>query len=189
MKLIQHATVPSKTTWKQEGKLKSLLRVLHISHTGLPEFSDGAIPDALLRFINDRACKTFGSITLRTGELLRNATEEQKNKRVTIHYLIREEQESQLLDMLERWSEQPPKLRVPVSPAAPKAMLFCIDKGEEAFIWTATQGRQLLEETLPVSARTFRQNGHTLRPTATTLDGILNSMVPVVEDRYSRMEN
>lgn len=188
MYLIQQATVLPKQSWKQNNRTKTLLKALRIEWSGHPKLSNGAVPDALLRFINDRTTKVFGSITVRTGELLRKATEEERNKPVTIHYLVRAHHEQLLRTEIEQWSVKCPDLAVSVNPARPKSMLFCIDKEAECFLWTASQGKQLLEETLPVSAEALRTACHAVRSTATTFLGIINADDVVVHDRYSRME-
>lgn len=187
MYLIQQATVLPKQSWKQDNRTKTLLKALRMEWSGHAQLSNGAVPDALLRFINDRERKVFGSITLRTGALLLGASPEDRAKPVTIHYIVRVDQEQGLRSELESWSERRPATAVLVSPGRPKTMLFCIDKGEECFLWTASQGKQLLEQTLPVSAEALRVACHTVRPTATTFLGIINADA-VIPDRYSRME-
>lgn len=183
MRLVQPATVPSKASWAQGNELKSLLKVLNITHTGIPELSNGAIPDALLRFINCRRLKKFGSIRLRLSDLGEDIGE----RYVTMHYLVRERQENELRFQLEHWMNQP--LIMKVRPAATiKTFCFCIDQDEECFFWVSPQGKHLIETALPVSARMFRLAMKPMRPTAVTLAGILNEEAPVAEDYYSRME-
>lgn len=185
MYLVQPAVVTARNTWKQGGSTKSLLKALNMHVSGHPGLSDGAVPDALLRFINARSTKIFGSIKLPVGELdARNHT----NKPVTLHYLVREEQESRLRTELADWVIKAPPLAIRVAPAAPKAFMFCIDLNEECFFWNAEQGRRLIEETLPESAAMFRLARKAVRPTATNIEGILNTVAPHVEDRYTRME-
>jgi hypothetical protein len=183
MRLVQPATVPQSRSWQQDNALKPLLKALDIKPTGIPELSDGAVPEALFRFINCRRLKKFGNIRLRLSLL----GEEEADRFVTMHYLVRERQEDQLRAELSNWNEQPLVMRV--RPAKTnKTFCFCIDEDAECFFWVANQGRTLLEKTLPVSAKMFRSAMKPLRPTATTLEGILNEVEQVVEDRYTRME-
>lgn len=189
MQIVQSAIVLPKPSWRQDGHVKPLLKALRIEHSGHPLLSDGAVPDALLRFINDRTTKVWGGVKVQVGDLLRNASEEERTKSVMLHYLVRAHHEDNLVDELMSWSSgDVPKLAVPVSPARPKSMMFCIDKDAECFFWTAPNGRQLLEETLPQSARAFRLAMKPVRPTATDINGILNADDSPVVDRYSRME-
>lgn len=189
MQIVQSALVLPKSSWKLDGNVKPLLKALRVEHSDHPMLSDGAVPDALLRFINDRTVKVWGAVKLQVGDLLRNASDEERGKNVLIHYLVRAHHEDNLVDVLMNWSAgDVPKLAVPVSPARAKSMMFCIDKDAECFFWTAPNGRQLLEETLPQSARAFRTAMKPVRPTATDIHGILNTDESPVEDRYSRME-
>ena len=182
MRLVQSATVPAKTSWFQSNEPKSLLKALCMTQTGVKELSDGVVPEALLRFINCRRLKKFGSIRLRLSDL-----GEDTDRFVTMNYLVRERQESELRTALESWKEQ--SLVVRVRPAiSPKSFCFCIDQDNECFFWLAAQGRTLIETTLPVSARMFRSAMKPVRPTAVTLQGILNEETQVVEDRWTRME-
>lgn len=183
MHLVLSATVPSKTNWTRGHEPQSLLKALTIPPHGVKELSDGVVPVALLRFINCRRQKKFGSIRLRLRDL-----GEDSDRYVTLQYLVRERQESDLRSALESWGDQ--KLVVNVRPAAtPKSFCFCIDLDEECFFWTAAQGRLLLETTLPESAKVFRTGVFgAVRPTAVTIAGILNEETKVVEDHYSRME-
>lgn len=182
MRLVQPATVPAKTSWVQGNELKPLLKALIMVPTGIPELSNGAVPDALLRFINCRRLKKFGSVRLRLSDL-----GEDTDRMVTMHYLVRERQEAELKAALENWKAQP--LIIRVKPAGgPRNFFFCIDLDEECFFWVASQGKHLIERTLPESARMFRTACKAVRPTAITLEGILNEEAKVVEDRWSRME-
>lgn len=189
MQIVQSAFVLPKPSWKLDGATKPLLKALRVEHSGHPLLSNGAVPDALLRFINDRTTKVWGGVKVQAGNLLRNATEEERNQKVMIHYLVRMHHEDNLVDELLAWSAGVvPKLAVPVSPARAKSMMFCIDRDAECFFWTAAQGRQLLEETLPASAQAFRSAMKPVRPTATNISGILNSDDQPIADRYTRME-
>lgn len=182
MRLVQPASVPAKSSWVQGNELKPLLKALITVPTGIPELSNGAVPDALLRFINCRRLKKFGSIRLRLSDL-----GEDTDRMVTMHYLVRERQEADLRTALENWKTQPLIMRI--KPAgSPRNFSFCIDQDEECMFWVATQGRMLIERTLPESARMFRTACKAVRPTAMTLEGILNEEAKVVEDRWSRME-
>lgn len=183
MHLVISATVPSKTNWTQGHEPKSLLKALTIPPAGVKELGNGVAPEALLRFINCRRLKKFGSIRLRLSDL-----GEDTDRYVTMNYLVRERQETDLRTTLENWTQQ--KLVVKVRPAAtPKSFCFCIDLDEECFFWTAAQGKLLLETTLPESAKVFRTGIFgAVRPTAVTISGILNEEIKVAEDRYSRME-
>lgn len=183
MRLVQPATVPAKTSWALGNELKTLLKALVITQTGIPELSNGAVPDALHRFINCRRLKKFGSIRLRLSSLGEDAGE----RYVSMHYLVRERQESDLRAKLEDWQNQ--NLIMRVRPAATiKSFCFCIDHDEECFFWVSPQGKHLIETTLPVSAKMFRMAMKPMRPTAVTLEGILNEEAKVAEDYYSRME-
>jgi len=182
MHLVLSAQVPSKTSWVQGNEIKPLLKALNIPPHGIKELSDGVVPDALLRFINCRRLKKFGSIRLRLSDL-----GEDTDRYVTMHYLVRERQENDLRAALESWKEQ--KLVVKVRPAATvRSFCFCIDLDEECMFWVSPQGRALIERTLPESARMFRTACKPVRPTAVTLAGILNEETKVVEDHWSRME-
>lgn len=182
MQLVLSATVPSKSLWVQGNELKPLLKALSIPPHGIKELSDGVVPDALLRFINCRRLKKFGSIRLRLSDL-----GEGTDRYVTMHYLVRERQESELRTVLENWKEQ--KLVVKVRPAASvRSFCFCIDLDAECMFWVSPQGRHLIEKTLPESARQFRLALRGVRPTAVALEGILNEEAKVVEDHWSRME-
>lgn len=189
MHLVQPALVLPKPSWKEDGVIKPLLKAMRMEHSGHPLLSNGAVPEALLRFINDRTTKVWGGVKVPAGSMLRNGTEEERAQTVMIHYLVRAHHEDNLVDELLAWSAgKVPQLAVPVSPAKAKSMMFCIDKDAECFFWTAPQGRQLLEETLPASAKAFRSAMKPVRSTATNISGILNSDDQPVADRYSRME-
>jgi hypothetical protein len=184
MYLVQSELITAKNTWRQDGSTKPLLKALNMQWSGHPGLSDGAVPDALVRFINCRQKKIFGNIRLRIGELSNVSSD----RLITIHYLVRESQEAELRATLEQWSIKAPSLAVRVNVAGPKAMMFCVDKTTECFFWHADQGRALLEETLPASAAAFRIAMRAMRPTATDIAGILNLDTPVIEDHYSRRE-
>lgn len=187
MILVQDAVVPQKNMWKEYGKLKPLLKALNINWSGHPELSDGKVPDALLRFINCRRRKVFGSVKLMKGLMVPNSAVD-IYKHINIGYLVRERQEDWLKHQLEAWQFERPKLVIPVYPANPKSMMFCIDPDFECFFWTASNGRELLEQTLPVSAKTFRENRRQIRVTIDSLADILNEGSAPVEDRFTRME-
>lgn len=184
MHLVQQATIPPRRTWKENGSLKTFLRAVQLPWT----LSDGVLPDALLRFINCRRRKIFGSVKLMKGCMLNNASQKEFTEHFVMHYLVRERQEEWLLAQLRNWQFTIPTTVVPVSPAKPKTIMICADQDFECFFWAASNGRELLEQTLPVSARIFRENRRTIRP-AYTLEDILNEPTPVVEDRFTRMEN
>lgn len=147
--------------------------------------SNGAIPDALLRFINCRRKKVFGQIKLRVGEL---GSPESCDLYRTFYYLVREHQETALHSALENWSVKAPKTAIPVRPAKLHSFQFHIEDGEECFFWASAQGRALIEWTLPESVRAFRTAMKPVRPTVLTIENILNQEQPVVEDRFNRME-
>lgn len=185
MFLIQPATVPRRTSWQSGGQVKSLLKALDIKLTGHPGLSNGAIPDALLRFINCRRKKVFGQIKLRVGEL---GSPDSCDLYRTFYYLVREHQELELRSELENWSIKAPKTAVPVRPAKLHSFQFHIEEGEECFFWASAHGRALIEWTLPESVRVFKSAMKPVRPTVLTIENILNQEQPVVEDRFNRME-
>lgn len=173
MYLLRQGTVPNRDRWLQDRKILPLLSILNLNPVTMQDIiKPGDTADALLRFINAPGAKVFGKLGVRSGMM---GDRSSNRKSVLIRYLVRASQEKELYDTLADWPNRPPRTAEPIQPALPRSMVIGLDDGQECFIWTASQGQELLELSLPASARAFHNAGKRVREGTFTIQGILNN--------------
>jgi len=173
MYLLRQGTVPNRDRWLQDRKILPLLSILNMNPVTMQDIiKPGDTAEALLRFINAPATKVFGKLGVRSGMMGDRSI---KHKSVLVRYLVRASQEKELRDILFDWPARPPRLAEPIHPTLPRTMVISLDDGQECFIWTASQGQELLELALPASARAFHTAGKRVRDGAFSIQGILNN--------------
>lgn len=166
-RLMQMANIPEVKKWKGE---RGILGGLYRSYMGSAEFEFGAVPDALARFLKDTEPKVFGQVlaTVPIDPLRRS----RGNRDVRVRYLVRVSQEAKLIDLLQNWSSAMLNFKeIDVSLSWIKNMVFCIDRGFEAFMWNGKLGRRYLLEHVQSSASLLIKAGRLepedVDPTAT----------------------
>lgn len=146
---FQLAKVKPRSTWYEQKVPHPFLRAISF----VPCFADGALPMALLSFLNGRDRKVFGTV---------------KINQIEVGYLVRESQVNELIEFLH---EQ----KALKALAYKSTICFVIEDGRECFFYNTKAGRELLEITLPASLQAFRLNRKPLRPTLNNLLDILGA--------------
>lgn len=164
MRLVQSATIKLRDdeNTSHTGANAPLLSLLELDYRGSAEFEFGAIPKALLRFCKAPEPKVFGKLTLKANKMLEPGSlihAPNRQKEITLYYLVRKSKEQMLKMCLEQWAfGGHPLLKDPVYPGEPNTFNICIDEDVECFFGTDTQTFETLIAGLPESYYRVRQN-------------------------------
>lgn len=152
---LQQATIPPVKEWT---KGKGILGNLKMEYMGSAEFEFGAVPKALGRFLNAVEPLVFGKITV---TLPNHPLRPNKGtSEVLVRYLVRESQQVMLEEMLRNWPEAAKRFKEwNVHLNRPNDLVFCIDKGYEAFMWQGKLGKRLIVSQVQASADLLVEHG------------------------------
>lgn len=163
--LIQQATIPPVKDWKKE---KGILGNLDLEYMGSAEFEYGAIPAAMLSFIEDPNPKTYGKITVNLPVDKLGRTDE--TKEVVVRYLVRKDQEEGLQHLLSNWKKASNGFKEwNVSLLNQGDFCICIDRGYFCFMWNGKLGKRIIEEHFHTSCEMMGHPVPLSTPVATIL--------------------
>lgn len=164
-RLIQQATIPPVKEW---NKKKGILGNLDLEYMGSAEFEYGAIPAAMLQFIEDPNPKVYGKATVHLPVDKLGRTNE--TREVVVRYLVRKDQEAGLVSLLENWKSRSKGFKEwDVSLINQGDFCICIDRGYFCFMWNGKLGKRIIEEHLHKSCEMM---GHPI-PLSTPVATIL----------------